>query len=107
MVVRVHGDDRDRARMPDDVPGGPAAVAPFDRVDAERQVAAPMDDAGVDDPLEQVVDGFRRRARTVRVRVGRRGVDRTGGAGPVGLVGQAATGSRSDVRLMPLSASNR
>jgi hypothetical protein len=93
--------------MADDITRGPSAIGAFDRVDAERQVPAAMDDPGVDDSLEQVVDGFRRRARTVRVRVGRMGVDRTGGAGPVGLVGQAATGSRSDVRLTPLSASNR
>jgi len=49
--------------MADDVARGPRAVGPLDRVDAERQVAAVMNDLGIDDPLDEVV-------------VGRAGVDR-------------------------------
>jgi len=45
--------------MPGDVALGPGAVGAFDGVDAEGQVAAPMEDACIDDPLREVVGGLR------------------------------------------------
>jgi hypothetical protein len=99
LAVGVDGDDRDRSRMAGDVALGAAAVGPLDRVDPELEVVAAMEDPPLDDALGEV--GVRRRAGR------RRGRDRAGRAGPIGSLGQAATVSRSEVRLAPDSASKR
>jgi hypothetical protein len=44
--------------MPGDVALGARAVGALDGVDAERQVAALVEDARVDDPLGEVIRGF-------------------------------------------------
>jgi hypothetical protein len=75
------------------------AVGALDRVDAELEIAAAMEDAGIDDPLDELVVG---RAEGLSC-----GSDRTGGSGPVVALGQAATAWRSEVRLTPDSASKR
>jgi hypothetical protein len=99
-ILGVDRDDRDRPGVADDVPRGARAIGPLDRVDAECQIAALMNDLRIDDPLDEVV-------------VGRAGIDRGFGvaradiAGPGLAMGQAATASRSEVRLAPDSASNR
>jgi hypothetical protein len=86
-IVGVDRDDRDRTRMAGDVALGARPVGPFDRVDAELEIAAAMEDAPIDDALDELVVG-----RT-SVRVGRWGVarrrsativDRAGRAGPIG-----------------------
>jgi hypothetical protein len=74
------------------------AVGPLDRVDPELEVATTMEDAGIDDPLDELVVG--------RADLGRWGC-RAGGTGPIRGFRQAATVSRSEVRLLPVSASKR
>jgi hypothetical protein len=113
-IFGIDGDDRDGPGMAGDVPLGAAAVGPFDGVDPELEVPATMKDARSHDPLDEVLvvgrrgidvgrgSRLRRRARARRV-----ARERTGRAGRLVLVGQAATGSSSDVRLMPDSASKR
>src|SRR5207245_2800551 len=91
------GHDRHGARVAGDVALRPRTVGPLDRVDPEGQVVAPMEDPRRDDALDELV--------VVGPRSG--WLDRAGRAGPIRGVGQAATGSRSEVRLTPDSASNR
>ena len=95
----VDRDDRDGARVTGDVALVARAVGPLDRVDPELEVAPTVEDARIDDPLDELVVG--------RAEGFAGGVDRTGVAGPVRRLRQAATVSRSEVRLTPLSASNR
>lgn len=74
------------------------SVGPLDRVDPELEVAAAVEDARIDDPLDELVVG--------RADLGR-AVGRAGVAGSTLGFGQAATVSRSEVRLLPVSASKR
>ena len=105
-VGGVDRDDGDRSRMARDVPLRTGAVGPLDRVDPELEVAAAVQDAGIDDPLDELLVGRAGIERRLAIRR-RGGVARAGGAGPGRPVGQAATASRSEVRLAPDSASNR
>ena len=50
-------EDRDGARVADDLARPARAVGPLDRVDPERQVAAAMEDPRVDDALVEVGPG--------------------------------------------------
>ena len=86
--------------MAGDVPLGAGAVGPLDRVDAELEIAAAMEDARFDDPLDEI--GVR---TVVRGGGARAGFPRA--ADPSRLVGQAGTASRSEIRLAPVSRSNR
>src|SRR6185312_13016434 len=71
-VLVVDGDDRDRARMAGDVALGARAVGALDGVDPERQVAAVMEDPGIDDVLDEIGPGGILRGRlAVLVGIGR------------------------------------
>jgi len=95
--------------MTDDVALRARAIGSLDRVDPEGQIAPPVEDARIDDPLDELSVG--RAGFDGRLGVGRAvgwvGRARTGSSGPGGRIGQAATCSRSEIRLAPLSASNR
>ena len=56
-VLVVDGEDRDRARVADDVARPARAIGALDRVDPEGQVAAAVDDPRVDDALGQIGPG--------------------------------------------------
>jgi hypothetical protein len=100
--------------MAGDVALGAAPVGSLDRVDPELEIAAAVEDARVDDTLDEVgvlrVDVLGNgigRGRRARCRARVRCVDGTGPAGPRRSGGQAATASRSEIRLAPVSASKR
>jgi hypothetical protein len=99
-ILGVDRDDRDRAGVTDDVALRTGAVGPLDRIDPEGEVATTVEDATVDDPLDELIVGGPRIERGL-------GLARTGKPGPGGRIGQAATASRSEVRLAPDSASKR
>lgn len=110
VAGRIDRDDGDRAGVARDVALGATAVGPLDRVNPELEVAAAVQDARRDDPLDELLvlgsDGIGR-GRRVRRRARGFGRVRAGGAGPSTVIGQAATASRSEIRLAPDSASNR
>ena len=91
-VLVVDREDRDGARVPDDVARAARAVGPLDRVDPERQVPAAVEDPRVDDALDEIGPGGIPRGRWVAV---------------VRSVGQAATAAMSGARVSPVSPSNR
>src|SRR3989304_2334440 len=62
-VLTIEGDDRDRARVADDVAPGAPAVGRDDLVDTDLEVVAAMDGPGADDGLAKTVVG-RMRARS-------------------------------------------
>jgi len=43
--------------MPRDVAFGPAPIGSFDRIDPELEIAAAVEDARTDDPLDELVVG--------------------------------------------------
>jgi hypothetical protein len=94
----VDRDDRDGSRMAGDVALVARPVGPFHGVPAELALPAAMEHARIYHPLQDHVFG---RADL------RRAVGRAGVAGPTLRFRQAATVSRSEVRLLPVSASKR
>jgi hypothetical protein len=55
-ILFVKRDDGDRPRMAANLASSPRSVGPLDRVDAERQVVALVEDLRLDDPLfERIV----------------------------------------------------
>lgn len=83
--------------MAGDVSLGAAAVCSLDRVDPELQVAAAVEDPRFDDPLDEIGVGT-----VVGVRAGA-----PAAPDPGRPIGQAGTASRSEIRLAPVSRSNR
>ena len=91
-VLVVDGDDRDRARMAGDVALGARAVGALDGVDPERQVAAVMEDPGIDDVLDEIGPGGILRGRRIAGR---------------SVGGQAAASAGCWMIVSPVSGSNR
>jgi hypothetical protein len=65
-VLFVERDDRDGPRVAADLAAGPRPVRALDRVDAERQVVALVEDLGLDDPFFQRVGRLLRAGRTAQ-----------------------------------------
>jgi hypothetical protein len=62
----IEGDDRDRTGVAADLAARARSIGPLDRVDAERQVVALVEDLRIDDPLLERVGRLARTGPTAQ-----------------------------------------
>ncbi len=91
-LLGVERDDRDGTRMAGDVAHGAGPVGPLDGVDPEFEERPAMEDARVDDALDEIGPGVWLRGRWLAWGRSRR---------------QAAAVAGAEVRASPVSESNR